>query len=124
MTISCSSSFCPSTSEWTSTLVRSSVGFSWRAAISLRQRSKISGRSFSSAPSKPSGFRSGSAAPSVEFISLAQIASSSSGMPMKLPITRETIGWATSLTRSHVSRAGGPSKRSRTLTAIALMASS
>ena len=48
------------------------------------------------------GFRSGSAAPSVEFISLAQIASSSSAIPMKLPITRETIGWATSLTRSQL----------------------
>jgi len=27
---------------------------------------------------------------------------------MKLPITRATTGCATSLTRSHVSRAGGP----------------
>jgi hypothetical protein len=35
MTISCSSSFSPSTSAWTSTLVRSSVGFSRRSAISL-----------------------------------------------------------------------------------------
>ena len=54
--------------------------------------------------STPSGLRSGSPAPSVVFISRAQIASSSGGMPMKLPITRETTGWATSVTRSHVSR--------------------
>ena len=40
---------------------------------------------------------------------------------MKLPITRETTGWATSLTRSHVSC---PSSRSSTSTAIALIASS
>ena len=46
MTISCSSSFSPSTSAWTSTLVRSSVGFSRRSAISFWQRSKISGMSF------------------------------------------------------------------------------
>ena len=40
---------------------------------------------------------------------------------MKLPITRETNGWATSLTRSHVSC---PSTRSSTPTAIARIASS
>ena len=40
---------------------------------------------------------------------------------MKLPITRETIGWATSMTRSHVSR---PASRSSTRSAIALIASS
>ena len=45
ITISCSSSFSPSTSACTSTLVRSSVGFSRRSAISSRQRSKISGTS-------------------------------------------------------------------------------
>ena len=45
MTISCSSSLSPSTSAWTRTLVRSSVGVSRRSAISLRQRSKISGTS-------------------------------------------------------------------------------
>ena len=54
--------------------------------------------------SMPLGLKSGSPAPSVEFISSAQTASSSSGIPMKLPITRETTGWATSVTRSHVSR--------------------
>ena len=40
---------------------------------------------------------------------------------MKLPITRETTGCATSLTRSQVSR---PSRRSSTSTAIARIASS
>ena len=40
---------------------------------------------------------------------------------MKLPITRETIGWATSVTRSQVSR---PSRRSRTSTTICLIAGS
>ena len=40
---------------------------------------------------------------------------------MKLPITRETTGWATSVTRSQVSR---PSSRSSTSTAIARIASS
>ena len=55
ITISCSSSFCPSTSECTSTLVRSSVGLSWRAAISLRQCSKISGTSFSIAALEAAG---------------------------------------------------------------------
>ncbi len=40
---------------------------------------------------------------------------------MKLPITRETIGWATSETRSHVS---GPRSPSRTFSAIARIASS
>ena len=53
----------PSTSAWTRTLVRSSVGFSRRSAISLRQRSKISGTVFSTTPSTPSGLRSGSLAP-------------------------------------------------------------
>ena len=38
------------------------------------------------------------------------------GMPMKLPITRETTGWATSSTRSQVSRPASPS---RTPTVIA-----
>ena len=42
---------------------------------------------------------------------VAHGASSSGGMPMKLPITRATTGCATSLTRSHSSR---PSSRSRT----------
>ena len=51
--------------------------------------------------STPSGFRSGSSAPSVAFISRAHTASSSGGMPMKLPITRDTTGCATSVTRSH-----------------------
>ena len=69
----------------------------------------------------PSGARSGSPAASETFMSLAQMASSSSGMPMKLPITRETIGWATSDTRSQLSR---PSSRSRTRTVISRMASS
>ena len=51
----------------------------------------------------------------------AQTASSSGGMPMKLPITRETTGWATSVTRSQVSR---PSSRSSTSTTIARISSS
>ena len=59
----------------------------------------------------PSGAMSGSPALSEAFISRAQIASSWTGIPMKLPITRETIGWATSITRSHSSR---PSIRSST----------
>ncbi len=42
-------------------------------------------------------------------------------MPMKLPITRETIGWATSSTRSQLSL---PSRRSSTRTAIARISSS
>ncbi len=53
--------------------------------------------------STPSGLRSGSLAPSVLFMRRAQMASSSGGIPMKLPITRDTTGWATSVTRSHVS---------------------
>ena len=113
ITISCSSSFSPSTSAWTSTLVRSSVGFSRRSAISLLQRSKISGTSRSMTVWTPSGLRSGSPAPSVVFISRAQISSSSGGMPMKLPITRETTGWATSLTRSQVSRPVEPVEHAR-----------
>jgi hypothetical protein len=40
---------------------------------------------------------------------------------MKLPITRATTGWATSVTRSQVSR---PSSPSRTRAAIARIASS
>ena len=47
--------------------------------------------------------------------------SSSSGSPMKLPMTRETTGWATSLTRSHSPRGA---TRSRTPSAIARIASS
>ncbi len=54
-------------------------------------------------------------------MSEAQTASSSGGMPMKLPITRDTAGWATSLTRSHSSR---PSSESSTSTTIARIASS
>ena len=51
---------------------------------------------------------------------LAQIASSSLGMPMKLPITRETTtGWATSVTRSHVSRPSRPSSTSSVISRIA-----
>src|SRR4051812_43183484 len=121
MTISCSSSWCPSTSAWTSTLVRSSVGFSRRSSMSFLQRSKISGTSLAMTPSTPSGLRSGSPAPSVEFMSRAQTASSSGGMPMKLPITRATTGWATSSTRSHESR---PSRRSSTVVAISRISSS
>ncbi len=55
------------------------------------------------------------------FISSAQAASSSSGIPMKLPITRETAGWATSVTRSQVSR---PSRRSSTSMTILRISSS
>ena len=84
-----------------------------------RQRSKISGMSLSIAPSIPSGLRSASPAPSVEFISLAQIASSSSGMPMKLPITRETTGWATSVTRSQRLAALEPVEHPCTISRIA-----
>ena len=64
MTISWSSSRSPSISAWTSTLVRSSVGFSRRSAISLPQRSKTSGTSRSITVSAPSGVASGSPAPS------------------------------------------------------------
>ena len=71
--------------------------------------------------SEPSGFRSGSPAPSTVFISRAQIASSSGGRPMNEPITRETTGWATSLTRSIVARPSTPASTPR---AIARMASS
>ena len=74
-------------------------------------------------PSISSGLwvNSGSLAPSAAFISSAQVASSSSGMPMKLPITRDTAGWATSVTRSAVSR---PSRRSSTPTTISRISSS
>ena len=101
MTISWSSSLSPSTSACTSTLVRSSVGFSRRSAISSPQRSKTSGTSRSMTISAPSGVASGSPAPRIVFISFAQTASSSGGRPMKLPITRATTGCATSVTRSH-----------------------
>ena len=121
MTISCSSSFWPSMSAWTRTLVRSSVGFSRRSAISARQRSKSSGTSRSMTASMPSGLRSGSPAPRIEFISRAHVSSSSAGTPMKLPITRDTTGWATSLTRSAVSR---PFRRSSTPMVISRIASS
>ena len=69
----------------------------------------------------PPGLRSGSPSPSVVFIRVAQASSSDSGIPMKLPITRETTGWATSVTRSHPPRSATPS---RTRSAIALISSS
>ncbi len=111
ITISWSSSVCPSISACTSTLVRSSVGFSRRAAISFPQFSNSCGTILPMMSSIPPGLMSGSPAPSISFISAAHMASSSSGIPMKLPITRDTVGWATSATRSHVSR---PSSRSST----------
>ncbi len=111
MTISWSASISPSISAWTRTLVRSSVGFSRRSSIISWARRKISGKSSASTFSRPPGARSSSPTPSVVFISVAQALSSSSGIPMKLPITRETTGWAMSLTTSQVSR---PSSRSST----------
>ena len=60
--------------------------------MSSLQRSKISGTSRCMTVSAPSGLRSGSPAPSIAFISRAQIASSSGGMPMKEPITRDDDG--------------------------------
>jgi hypothetical protein len=121
MTISCSSSFSPSTSACTRTLVRSAVGLSRRAAIISPQRRKISGMISATTLSTPPGFRSGSPAPSAAFMRSAQSASSSGGMPMKLPITRDTTGCATSVTRSAVSL---PSSRSSTSMVIALISSS
>ncbi len=97
------------------------MGFSRRSAISFPQRAKISGTSRCITVSTPSGLRSGSPAPSVVFISLAQISSSSGGMPMKLPITRDTTGCATSVTRSHSSRSASESS---TRTVISRMVSS
>ena len=100
MTISCSSSVSPSISAWTRTLVRSSVGFSRRSSIIWRQRSKISGMSFCEDLVE---------AARVEVVVARDRAPSSSAgpdrvvlrrMPMKLPITRETTGWAMSVTRS------------------------
>ena len=112
ITISCSSSFWPSTSAWTSTLVRSSVGFSRRSAIIRRQRSKISGMSLLDDALDAAGVEVGVAGAERRVHQRRpRPASSSSGMPMKLPITRETTGWATSATRSQVSR---PSRRSST----------
>jgi hypothetical protein len=108
-------------SAWTSTLIRSSVGRSRRSAISSEQRRKISGTSRSMTVCTPSGLRSGSPAPSVEFISRAQIASSSGAVPMNEPMTRATTGWATSPTRSHSSR---PSRRSSTALVISRIAGS
>ena len=108
ITISCSSRRSPSISAWTRTLVRSSVGFSRRSAISLLQRSKISGTSRSMIAALPPGLRSGSLTARTEFMSRAQSASSSGGIPMKLWITRETTGCATSETRSHVSPVAEP----------------
>ena len=52
-------------------------------------------------------------------MSLAQISSSSWATPMKLPITRATTGWATSLTRSACSR---PSRRPSTSSVISRIA--
>ena len=101
--------------------MRSSVGSARRASISAWQRRKISGTSRSMTVWMPSGFMSGSPAPSVWFISRAQIASSSGAVPMNEPITRATTGWATSPTRSHVSR---PSRRSSTPRVISRMAGS
>ncbi len=66
---------------------------------------------------------SGSLAARIEFISRAQISSSPFGMPMKLPITRETNGWATSLTRSTVSRPSMPSRTSAAISRIAVSCS-
>ncbi len=57
----------------------------------------------------------------IAFISFAQASSSSGVVPMKLPITRVTTGWATSGTRSQVSR---PSRRSSTPTVISRIWSS
>ena len=97
------------------------MGFSRRSAIILRQFSKILGMYSPMIASGPPGLRSGSPAPSAAFISSAHIASSSGGIPMKLPITRETIGWATSITSSEVSR---PSSRSSTPVTISRIAGS
>jgi len=124
ITISWSSSRSPSSSACTSTLVRSSVGAARRSAISLPQRANTSGTSRSITLCAPSGVASGSPAPTIAFIRFAHASSSSGERPMKLPITRATTGWATSLTRSQVSRAGGPSKRSSTSIVIARIASS
>ncbi len=63
----------------------------------------------------PSGVASGSPAPRIVFIRFAHTASSSGASPMKLPITRATTGWATSLTRSQHSR---PSRASSTALVI------
>ncbi len=120
ITISCSASPSPSSSAWTRTLVRSSVGFARRSSISALQRSKISGTS-SSMIRLALSTCSRSPAPSELFISRAQISSSAGGMPMKLPITRETTGWATSVTRSQVSRSP---RRSRTRVTISRIAGS
>ena len=56
----------------------------------------------------PSGLTSGSPAPSVVVHQPRPDRVVLGGMPMKLPITRETTGWATSSTRSHVSRLAEP----------------
>ena len=64
---------------------------------------------------------SGSPAPSIVFMIRAHSSSSSGSVPMKLPITRETTGCATSGTRSQVSR---PSSRSSTPTVISRIGSS
>ncbi len=100
ITISWSASISPSISAWTRTLVRSSVGLARRASIISCARRKISGKSSARTFSRPPGARSSSPTPSVVFISVAHALSSSSGIPMKLPITRETTGWAMSSTTS------------------------
>ena len=89
--------------------------------MSSPQRRNISGTSSSMTASMPLGFMSGSPAAMIVFMIRAQARSSSGGIPMKLPMTRETTGCATSVTRSQVSR---PSSRSRTPTTISRISSS
>jgi len=91
------------------------------SAMSFWQRSKSCGTQRSITACGPSGLRSGSPAPRIAFMRSAHSRSSSGGTPMKLPMTRDTTGWATSVTRSHVSR---PARRSKTSTVMARMRSS
>ena len=100
MTISCSSSVSPSTSACTSTLVRSSVGRSRRSAMSAPAALEDLGDVALHDGLDALGVEVGVAGAERRVHQPRPDSSSSGGMPMKLPITRETTGWATSLTRS------------------------
>ena len=120
MKISASESFSPSTSECTRTSIRSSIpGLSRRSAIS----SMVSFQALviTSTTASSVGRRSSSPKPRTMLVSSRCRWSSSSGVPMNEPITRETTGPATSLTSSHSPRAA---TRSRTPLTIARIRSS
>ena len=120
MKISVSESRSPSTSECTSTSMRSFIpGFARRSAMYSMVSSQA--RLIISTTASSVGRRSSSPKPSTMLVSSMWRWSSSSGVPMNEPITRETTGPATSLTSSTSS---WPSTRSSTRLTIPRIRSS